>query len=123
MKKSSIVSLVFAIILIVVGILLTSAGAYIGSPQSAVYNYGNGHFAYSMRYVVASPYSGTALSSFGHLSFDAGLVLMVIFVILQVNSHKDEKKLDEKARKADAEDMKRAKAEAVDVEAHETEKE
>ena len=117
MKKSSIITLVFAILLIVVGLALSVTGAY------AVYNYGHGYFSYSMRYVIASPNSGTVLSSFGHLAFNAGLVLMVIFAVLQVSDHKDEKKLDEKEKKADAADLKKAKAEAVDVEAHEADKE
>ena len=123
MKKSSIITLVFAILLIVVGLALSVTGAYFAVPHHAVYNYGHGYFSYSMRYVIASPNSGTVLSSFGHLAFNAGLVLMVIFAVLQVSDHKDEKKLDEKEKKADAADLKKAKAEAVDVEAHEADKE
>ena len=118
MRKGSVVALVFGIILLVAGIALVGAGAWLDAPHSAVYHYGHGAFMYSARYTVASPGSGSALSSFGHLSFDAGLVLMVIFVILQINDHKEGKVTAEKARKADISEMKKAKAEAVDAEVH-----
>ncbi len=119
MRKGSVIALVFGIILLVAGLALTTGGAWLSAPHSAVYHYGHGGFQYSMRYMVASPSSGTALTSFGHLAFDSGLVLMVVFAILQVANHKDEKKIAEKEKKADFESMKKAKAEAVDAEIHE----
>lgn len=119
MRKGSIIALVFGIILLVLGLALSVSGAWISTPHSAVYHYGHGAFTYSMRYMTfASPSCGPALTSFGHLSFDAGLVLMVIFAIIQISGHKEDKKLAEKEKKADFESMKRAKAEAVDAEVH-----
>ncbi len=123
MRKGSVIALVCAIVLIVVGLALSVAGAYIAAPHSAVYHYGHGGLMYSMRYTtMAVPSCGSVYTSFGHLAFNAGLVLMVIFAVLQVGGHKEKEKdreLDEKERKADRESMKRAKAEAVDATVHE----
>ena len=118
MKKSSVITLIFGILLLVIGLALTVGDAYMTVPH-AYYHHGPGYFMYSMRYTVPATYSGTAMASFGHLVFDSGLVMMVIFTILQVHNHKEEKNLDDKAKKADFESMKKAKAEAVDAEVHE----
>ena len=118
MRKGSVIALVFSIVLLVVGLALTVTGAWMSAPHSAVYHYGHGVFAYSMRYAIASPSAGSAYTSFGHLFFDAGLVLMVIFAVLQVNGHKEEKIISDKEKKADFISMKKAKEEAVEATVH-----
>lgn len=71
-----------------------------------------------MRYTIASSGSGSIFTSFGHLAFDAGLFLMIIFAILQLGSHKEEKIISEKEKKADFASMKKAKEDAVDATVH-----
>lgn len=122
MKKSAVITLVFSIILLVLGIAMVGAGSYLEAPHSAYYHYGHGAFTYSMRYSIAVPGRGEALSSFGHLSFDAGLVLMVIFAIIQTGSHRDREMGKEKAKTADRIEMQKAKENAADATFHEEDK-
>ena len=124
MRKSSVITLVLGIVLLILGILMVAGGSVMSAPHSAVYHYGHGMMMYSMRYSYALPGSGDALVSFGHLVFDSGLILMVIFALLQVaDKRKDNKKTEEKEKKANNAYMKNAKAEAVDATVHEVDEE
>ncbi len=119
MKKSHIVILAFSILLLVLGLGMTVCGALSGAPHAYSYHHGPGFWYYSVRYDSTLPDpSASAYTSFGHLAFDAGLVLMVIFVILRHSSRNDEE-LRGKERKAERIDAARARAEAVDAEVHE----
>ena len=125
MRKGSVITLVLGIVLVVLGILMVAGGAAIDAPHSAVYNYGHGFMLYSMRYSYSMQGYGNAFVSFGHLVFDGGLALMVIFTVLQVADHMKEKdkKNAEKKENDDLSSMKKAKAEAVDATVHEVDEE
>ncbi len=118
MKKSAVITLIFSIILIIAGIGLVAAGSAVSAPHAVYHHYGHSFFSYSLSYSSAAAATGTALADFGHLSFDAGLMLMVVFAIIQISSSKD-RKAEEKTIKAERASMKKAKEEAVDATVHE----
>ena len=110
MRKSTVAVLVISIVLLVAGIGLSAYGVYLNAPHYASYHYGEGFCSYSVRYRLDMPGGGNGFTAFGRLSFDAGLVLMAIFVFLLVSDKKDEKIVT----KAEHE---KAKSEAIDVSA------
>ena len=63
------------------------------------------------------PGGGNGFTAFGRLSFDAGLVLMAIFVFLLVSDKKDEKIAEKKAGNFTKAEHEKAKSEAIDVSA------
>ena len=117
MKKGALATMIIGIVLLVLGLGLSLGGAYLAAPHSVMHNYGHGPFVYTMRYTVSTPGAGGAYGEIGHLLFDAGLAMMVIFAVLQVHGRKED--LSEKERKADKADMHRTASEAVDATVHE----
>ena len=116
MSKSAIVTLVLSILLILLGLGLVVYSVYIDMPHPQVYSYsGHGYsYTYSVRYMQSgSGYISRAYSSFGKLSFDAGLILMAIFVILMVTG--DGKKAERKAHPVNKENLAKAAAKAEDA--------
>lgn len=118
MKKSAVIVLILSILFLVFGAGLVIYGVSAGAPHSYVYHSGAGFISYAARYTVSSPAAGTGYISIGHLFFDAGLVLMVIFVILTHYEKKDGE-LKKRERRASEAEARKAKAEAVDVTVHE----
>ena len=118
MKKSAVITLIFSIILIILGIGLVAAGSAVSAPHAVYHHYGHSYFSYSLSYSSANVVTGTALADFGHLSFDAGLMLMVVFAVIQISSSKD-RKAEEKTIKAEKASMKKAREEAMDATVHE----
>ena len=121
MRKSAIVTLVLSILLILLGLGLVVYSVYIDMPHPQVYSYsGHGYsYTYSVRYMQSgSGYISRAYSSFGKLSFDAGLILMAIFVILMVTG--DGKKAERKAHPVNKENLAKAAAKAEDAKVSES---
>ncbi len=117
MKKSALAALIASIILIVLGLVMVFYGVYIDSPHTYYYH-DDGIIRYYSYRATFSFGAGDSYSDIGHLFFNTGLFLMILFAILQ-HSGKD-KGLEDKAKKAEAEDFRRAKEAAVDAEAKET---
>ena len=115
MRKSTVAVLVISIVLLVAGIGLSAYGVYLNAPHYASYHYGEGFYSYSVRYRLDMPGGGNGFTAFGRLSFDAGLVLMAIFVFLIVSDKKDEKIADRKAGNFTKAEHEKAKSEAIDV--------
>lgn len=117
MRKSTVAVLVISIVLLVAGIGLSAYGVYLNVPHYASYHYGEGFYSYSVRYRLDMPGNGNGFTAFGRLSFDAGLVLMAIFVFLLVSNRKNEKIADRKAGNFTKAEHEKAKSEAIDVSA------
>ena len=117
MRKSTVAVLVISIVLLVAGIGLSAYGVYLNAPHYASYHYGEGFYSYSVRYRLDMPGNGNGFTAFGRLSFDAGLVLMAIFVFLLVSNKKNEKIAEKKAGNFTKAEHEKAKNEAIDVSA------
>lgn len=121
MRKSSVIMLVISIILLVLGAGLVIYGVYLSVPHSSVYTYGGGHFSYSYRAVWSGPAgAGIPYTEFGRIIFDAGLLCMAVFVILQVHKPHD-RELEEKEKKAERVEAQKARSEAQDASFHDAE--
>ena len=118
MRKSTVAVLVISIVLLVAGIGLSAYGVYLNAPHYASYHYGEGFYSYSVRYRLDMPGNGNGFTAFGRLSFDAGLVLMAIFVFLLVSNKKNEKIAEKKAGNFAKAEHEKAKNEAIDVSAN-----
>lgn len=115
MKKSALAVLIISIILLIAGLVMIGCG--VADVHHAYYHHDGGFYYYSYRYTYnLLPAEGNALAHFGHAVFNSGLVMMVIFAILQVHDRKD-KTLKEKEHKANMADAEKAKAEAEDAKA------
>lgn len=114
MRKSALAALVISIALLIAGLVMIGCG--VADSHHAYYHEdGNGFYYYSVRYTSDfTAGAGNALTHFGHAVFDSGLVLMVIFALMQIRDRKDSD-LKAKERAADRIDAEKARAEAADA--------
>ena len=120
MKKSALVTLIIAIVLIVLGIGLSVYGAFLGVPQSYYHHYDHGFISYHVRYISPSMGSGSVARDFGHMIFNGGLVALAISFILNIHKEKEDPETKKREAEADRREAVKARAEAVDATVHET---
>lgn len=116
MRKSALVTLIVAIVLIVLGIGLSIYGVYLTSPHSYYHAYNHGFVAYQVRYVTSAVAgAGQGALTFGHMLFNGGLVALVISFILNIRHDKEDKEVKAREEKANRAEAEKAKAEAIDA--------
>ena len=116
MRKSALVTLIIAIVLIVLGIGLSVYGVYLDSPHSYYHAYNHGFVSYHVRYFTSAlPGSGHAAATFGHMLFNGGLVTLVISFILNMRKDKEDKETKIREEKADKAEAVKARNEAIDA--------
>ena len=113
MKKGALAVLIVSIVLLIGGLLMIGCGVSDG-PHTYYHHDGGSFYYYSVRYSADFGSGDDALTHFGHAVFNSGLVMMVIFAIMQIHDGHD-RTLAEKERKADRIDAAKAKAEADDA--------
>ena len=120
MRKSALLTLIIAIVLIVLGLGLSIYGVYLDSPHSYYHAYNHGFVSYQVRYYSSAAVgSGHAATTFGHMLFNGGLVALVISFILNSRKEKEDKETRIREEKADRAEAVKARSEAVDAKINE----
>ncbi len=119
MKKTALITLIVAIVLIVLGLALSVYGIYLDRPHTYVRSYSGGFVSYHVSYVTASYGSGYVAEKLGHLLFSGGLVALVIAFIINGRNEKEDKITKEKEDEANRREARQARQDAFDATVHE----